>query len=705
MKKFIIIYFFFLFFFFSFFASGVIDSQDAFQYLGVARNIYYTREPTAPSPLDFYNGEKNIHMSTEIAANGKAYSPTGLGYSLAMVPAVAVTDFFYKLYHISLPEYFPLQADWMILMTASFTNCFFAASLGVILFLYFLTLGLNRKQALFMSLVSLLATNLFAYSKHMLAHMMFITFLMGAFLALKFFSQTGKKIYLFISGLAYGVVIITYNQTFIFTLPSYLLYFHMLNRQKINFNSIKKSLFNAIFILVGVIPFTYVYSWYNALRDGANDPPTNLTSFVTTNVNYVASYLQVGVLFEGLYGLLLSPGRSVFLYSPLLLIPFIFWFKINKKTLPELVAFISISIVYVAAFASVFSIGKSDQGITGLWHGEVSWGPRYILPIVPFGMLLVAYIFKRVHLKEKLVTFAPLILVGLYIEMLGILMPYQIKFHDTQYNFVLNGTEYTRMVYTNLLPRYSPLVKMSKKLVKLIILLPKTLDHGPYNVRFYDGIDFPFNVGGLDRWRVIEEKGYMYFDDLARDPVRKVRLNLVNHPLNEKADSPAYVNFKINNKKMFEEDITLNLNERKSVDISFPQNLLQDKNNHFEINVGFDNNSQVVKNHSQFVAMISMFINDKEVNKESIDVPYISEFGPKMTGVEYVNWGGTNKDPWKGWHIHTQVFERVPDFWWAKAMYYWDFPKKAFLILFIFNVGMIAFFGSKTFQLINKNER
>src|SRR4030042_2432921 len=98
MRKFLIYYFLFLFFLLSLFASGVIDSQDGFQYLGVARKIFYTGEPTAPSPKDYLTG-KNIHLSTEIAANGKAYSPTGLGYSLAMIPAVAVTDLFYKMYH------------------------------------------------------------------------------------------------------------------------------------------------------------------------------------------------------------------------------------------------------------------------------------------------------------------------------------------------------------------------------------------------------------------------------------------------------------------------------------------------------------------------------------------------------------------------------------------------------------------------------
>ena len=299
MRKSVIYYFLFLFFLLSIFASGVIDSQDGFQYLAVARNIYYKGEPTAPSPEDYYKG-KNIHMSTEIAANGKPYSPTGLGFSLAMIPAVALTDIFYKIYHVSPPVYFPLEADWLILMTANFTNCFFAAGLGIIFFLYFLTLGLNKKQSFLMSFISIFTTNLFAYSKHIFAHMMFITLLGGSFLAIKYYSLTKKRVYLVISGLAYGLMIITYNQSFIFTLPSYLIYYFMLNNSKIDLKKIKQSLFNGVFVLIGIIPFSYLYSWYNAIRDGAGDPPTNLTNFVTNNVSYLASYLKIGVLFEGL---------------------------------------------------------------------------------------------------------------------------------------------------------------------------------------------------------------------------------------------------------------------------------------------------------------------------------------------------------------------------------------------------------------------
>src|SRR3989344_7035254 len=107
LKKLILYYFLFLLSLFIIFSSGVIDSQDGFQYLAVARNIYYQGEPTAP--MYGYDTRENIHMSTIVGKNGKSYSPTGLGFSLAMLPAVAVTDLVYKFYGVLPPVHFPLE--------------------------------------------------------------------------------------------------------------------------------------------------------------------------------------------------------------------------------------------------------------------------------------------------------------------------------------------------------------------------------------------------------------------------------------------------------------------------------------------------------------------------------------------------------------------------------------------------------------------
>ena len=692
MRKFLICYFFFLLFFLSFFVSGVIDSQDGLQYLAVARNIYYKGEPTGPI---YEYPTKNIHMSTYVGKNGKTYSTTNLGYSLAMVPAVAITDIFYKIYNVAPPVHFPLESDWLIFLLASFTNCFFAAGLGTILFFYFLALKLNKKQAFFMSLVTIFTTNLFALSKHSFAHMMFTFFLILSFYCVKRYFDIKKRAWLFFSGIAYGVVIISYNQTFFLPFLPYVLYYFFQRKPNLDFNSVKKVLLDGFTIFLGVIPFIWIYQWYEFTRESG----LGSVSVITFYGKSILSNIPVGVYLEGLYGQLLSPGRSMFLYSPTLLIIILFWHKIRKKILPELLVFILMSIIYINFYAIQRSGRPDELGYTGLWHGESSWGPRYLVPLIPFGMLVVGDLYKNFSRRTKLLIFLPLALFGLYVEILGVFMPYQIKFHDLQKEFIINSTQYTYFTYVNLLPRYSPLFMMSKKLVKLIINTPKTLDHGPYNVRFYDGIDFPFNLGGSDRWRVIEGKGYISFDDRKEDSLKEIQFNLVNHPLINTASSSARINFILNSKKLFDSDQIIGVNERKTIKIPIKRGLVKEKYNDLIVDVHFDDEN-VVKKHSQILGMISVFLNNKEVNKESIDVPYVSPFGPKMMGKVYKNFGaeGSIRTYWRSWDIHTQIFERVPDFWWSKAIYYWDFPKRIFLMLFIINFSSIIFFGYKVYR-------
>lgn len=688
MKHFALKYFLFLFFFLSLFVSGVMDSQDGFQYLAVARHIYYKGEPTAP--VYGHNDGTNIHMSTGVAPNGKTYSPTGLGYSLALVPAVALTDVVYQHFDITPVENFPLENDWLILLTASFTNTVFAAGLGVVLYKYLKELKLKHKQALLISFLALVSTNLFVLSKHSAAHMMFVAFLVTSFYLLKVFSRTKKLKHILFSGLSYGVVVISYNSTFALPLLSYILYYVLLTRPKLSRAGLKKTVTSAIVFLLAVLPFFMIHAAYERLKipTGASVvSPVFLTNYAK---NYLFSF-PISIFIEGLWGQLFSPGRSFFLFSPLLVLPILFWHKIKKGFVPELAVFILLSVTYIFFYATQYYY-LADTGYTPAWHGESSWGPRYLSPLIPFGMLIVGSLYKNFSQKAKYFVFFPLLLVGLYVEMLGALMPYQIKFHELEREFTLNGTQYTSFTYTNLLPRYSSVFMMSKKLVKLVQSFPKTLDHGIYNVRFYDGIDFTFNVGP-QRWRSVEGMGHLSFDDSPSFPINNISFEFINHALTPEASSSAEINVLLNNKELRGGKTVIRAGKSETIQYTDIKDKVVETNN-LQIDVRFSRDD-VTKQKSQLVAIKAMSINSVPVNLESIDVPYISDLGPAIMNVEYKNWGGINKDPWKTWHIHTQIFERTPDFWWIRPLYYWDIPNKPFIFAFIANTILVIYFGKK----------
>ncbi|MDD2822990.1 MAG: hypothetical protein PHQ59_02800 [Candidatus Daviesbacteria bacterium] len=635
-------------------------------------------------------------MSTYIGRDGKTYSPTGLGFSLAYLPAVAITDMVYKYYNVAPPVHFPLESDWLIFLLASFTNSFFAAILGVVLFLYFLALKIKPKPALFMSIVSLFTTNLLVYSKHSVAHMMFITFLILSFFLVKKYSLSRKPIFLFFSAISYGIVILAYNQTFILSAPLLLLYYLMLVKPKLN--SLKIITRDLLAFLIGVSPFIYTYVWFETTRA---EPTVNMVTaaFYSTYITDILATMPFKVFIDGFWGQLFSPGRSFFLYTPLVLIIFIFWHKIRPQLKPELIIFLLLSVIYILFFSSQYGYRKADQYFAEMWHGESSWGPRYLSVLIPFAMLIVAKLYSTISNKYRLLIFLPLALFGLYIEFLGIFMPYQIKYQNLESRFFVNGVEYAVPIYSNYIPRFSPLYIQTKNLVKITRSFPKTLDHGLFNVRFYDGIDFPFNVG-RERWRVIEESGYISFDDKLDNPIQKMAFGVINHPVGDSSSS-AHIEFLLNNYPLLTKPETLILKERKLIEIPIKKEYLKPTDNQLVIKVQFKDPT-IVKKHTQILGLISYSINNLPVNLESLDVPYVSPLGPKMTGKPYQNYGGTNQDLWKTWHIHTQIFERVPDFWWIKAMYYWDFPKQLFLAAFIINTSVVLLTGRKLYSMQKK---
>ena len=71
-------------------------------------------------------------------------------------------------------------------------------------------------------------------------------------------------------------------------------------------------------VFFGALPFLIIFFWYEKIRQEAG------MSFGGRDLKdtfFNLTHVPLGVFFEGLHGQLFSPGRSIFLYSPILLIP------------------------------------------------------------------------------------------------------------------------------------------------------------------------------------------------------------------------------------------------------------------------------------------------------------------------------------------------------------------------------------------------
>jgi len=90
-------------------------------------------------------------------------------------------------------------------------------------------------------------------------------------------------------------------------------------------------------------------------------------------------------IYEGIFGLLFSPGAGMFIFSPILFLIFISLFDFYKIDKQSTILILSFMVTIIFFYGSLST-----------WHGFVSWGDRYLLQITPFLLLtLSASLLKR----------------------------------------------------------------------------------------------------------------------------------------------------------------------------------------------------------------------------------------------------------------------------------------------------------------------
>lgn len=668
--RFFFSFFFLLFSVLSFFSSGIIESQDGQLYLTVSRNMYYRHRATS-APYEFNEG-KNIHMNSSKGVDGQWRAPGGLGYSLAMVPAVALSDIFHRYYKTSPPEHFPLESDWTVLFFASFTNAFLAAILGVVLVKYGLAVGFSNTTAVLFCLATIFTTNLFPLSKFSFPHMMFITFLVLTFYCVKRYAQTKKSAYIVLGVLSYIVLAVSYNASYILPIPAILLYIILLQHKEI-----RRLRTYGVLVVLGCIGILF---WK--------------TSFILDNLQRIS----IKTFIEGAWGLLLSPGKSIFLYSPPLLLVLLFWQNIRKNIRPELLSSLLLFLTYIVAYApAVFWIqGTIEHPI---WHGGMVWGPRYVAVLIPFFMLLVFHILSSLSPKQKFFFVIPLFLTGLYIQILGVFVPYLVQYRNLPYDIFVNDREWTQYDFASFLPRYSPVFTMTRDFLTKIVDFPKTLSHGKYEVKLYDGFEVPMKVKN-EVWRGIRKTGYISFRNTAREPASAMSFLLYNAPDIVSSTYSAQLRFSLNHHTL-STITTIPSFQTSAVQIELPSALLLQGVNSLDLL-----STYIGTTSAQHVLYVkSMSVNTDSVNLQTLDYPDVSSgLGEKTTRIPYRYWGKDITDPWKLWNLRSRIYEETFDFWWLKNLYYWDRPQTLLFALSLLNVLAVIGFWKITLYFFRYRE-
>jgi hypothetical protein len=91
-------------------------------------------------------------------------------------------------------------------------------------------------------------------------------------------------------------------------------------------------------------------------------------------------------IWQGLWGLLFSPYRSTFLHTPLFIGSLLAFWPFFKRHRSEASAIAAVSITLILLYSAWW-----------MWWGGYAWGPRFLVPLTPFWVLLLAPVAQKLE--------------------------------------------------------------------------------------------------------------------------------------------------------------------------------------------------------------------------------------------------------------------------------------------------------------------
>ena len=413
--------------------TGIIQSSDGLAMFATTESIVRRGEVDTSQLLwmDIQQGS--------FGPDGELYSRKGLGMTLLALPLVWLAR---------------LWPALGLTQTALLLNPLLTAWTGGLLYLAVIRLGWSRFAAIATALAYGLATLAWPYTQTFFSDSMAGWGLFAASYWLLAFQQEKHKHILFWAGLAWGLAYLSRSINLV-TLPVYGLAlaavlaegrglgigdWRLGTRRPNPQSPVPNPQFREWILFASpILAAGLVSLWWNWLRFGS-----------LLESGYVESEAFNGDWLVGLVGLLVSPGRGLLWYSPvLLLVPLgVGWFWRRARWL--LMSSAGVALLYWLLYAKWY-----------MWHGGYSWGPRFLVPVLPFLLLMTAPAWQWIFVEERwgrvvrwLTTL--LVLLSLGIQWLGLLIPFSLvqDWLDRTVKPLFAPETFTRWTYSPLLRQW-----------------------------------------------------------------------------------------------------------------------------------------------------------------------------------------------------------------------------------------------------------
>lgn len=360
-------------------------------------------------------------------SDGRYYAQYGVGQSLLAAPLYLAGLAFYRVSGWGTAGIVSRAAVMLL-------NPLVLALTGAALYRLARRLGYGRGPAVGAALLSALATPLWVYSKTFFSEPLVALALVVAVLgALR--GDAGRSSGWALCGAALGGTVLV-KPVALVVAPAFLLYAAL--RAQGRWRAVAGVAGPLLAGLAGVAA-------YNQARFG---------SFLDTGYRTAAWNVAPWV---GLAGLLISPGKGLMWYCPVLPVG-IGGLVILARREGRAAALLS---GVAASYLLVHSVYNH-------WHGGGAWGPRLILPIVPLLTLPVAEVFRHPPRRAWLQLALALLLAGSAILQLPAVLVHPGRTLQALYDRAASPTDYTlRLLYR---PADSPLLGQWRSLLEVAAL-------------------------------------------------------------------------------------------------------------------------------------------------------------------------------------------------------------------------------------------
>lgn len=355
-------------------------------------DVSYMRGEVVKSIIE--KGDLSVPSGTGIrGSDGKDYSWFGIGSALISLPLYVSG----KIIGFSQPD---------ILLYV--VNPIISAATLVLIFRFCLSLGYSIRSSFFTSLLYGFATLAWRFSKDPGDHALETFFILFSVYCTYLYSTKKLTRWILFSGFFIGIACIV-RPTSLLVLPSLFLMLLIANWNGNKFNeTARKIARTGVLFSLAFLPFALINLWYNYYRFGSIFE----SGYTLMAARSGVSYFSNTSILDGLKGFLISPGKGFFYYSP---VAILFFFTIRsffRRNIAVAACFVCLAITYLALFSRYL-----------YWHGDCTWGPRYIFLITPYLIIPITEIYtnksvRKGHAWRRILSI--LFVVSLLVQVLSI---------------------------------------------------------------------------------------------------------------------------------------------------------------------------------------------------------------------------------------------------------------------------------------------